>query len=468
MEHLSSLSNSNKNNDLSLIPPHNAGAEQAILGSLLLNNELFYELQTIITSTDFYIHSHQIIYEAILSLISSQRPADLLTVEDELNKIEELERVGGKSYLIEIISNTPAVTNVVHYAEIIRSKSVMRQLYSVGQKISQLAYTSGKKKARDILDEAEQLIFNIAEQTQRHQSSLIPIRETLGHLMQRLQTLFSSPNNGITGVATGFYDLDHKTSGLQSGDLIVIAGRPSMGKTAFAVNIAEFCALQGKSTVAIFSMEMPAEQVATRMISSKAEISLSKLRNGDFKESDHYRFSEAYDSLKEAKIFIDETGGLTALEIKAKVRRLKRQHPDLSLVVIDYIQLMSGSGKGDNRNAELSEISRALKALAKEVQIPIIALSQLSRNVETRADKRPVMSDLRDSGAIEQDADLIIFMYRDSYYTEDKEQTGSNFDQAEAIIRKHRNGALGTIDLIFKGEFTKFLNLNKIEYPDLG
>ncbi|QRN40677.1 MAG: replicative DNA helicase [Neisseriaceae bacterium] len=455
--------------NLNFMPPHNTEAEQAVIGSILLNNELWHEhnIYSVISSSDFYNIQHQIIFQTIASIINNDRKADLITLTEELTKLDHLEKIGGKTYLVEIISNAPSSFNVKDYAEIIRNKSIMRQLYEIGQKISALAYTPTSKTSKDLLDEAEQLVFNIAEQNQRTKSGLIPIREVLVAVQKQLESLYGSPNQGITGVETGFYDLDKKTSGLQAGDLIVIAGRPSMGKTSFAMNIAEHVATELKKTVAIFSMEMPAHQLATRMISSLAGIELSKLKTGQLQEQDWDKFTTGFPLLNSSSLFIDESGGLSALEIKAKIRRLKRAHPDLSLVVIDYIQLMSSSsGKSDNRTIELGEISRSLKTLAKEISVPIIVLSQLSRGVESRADKRPMMSDLRDSGAIEQDADLIIFMYRDSYYNRDDENpTLSNINsKTEAIIGKHRNGPVGTIYLIFQTEFTKFVNSSKLDY----
>ncbi|MBN3859637.1 replicative DNA helicase [Neisseriaceae bacterium PsAf] len=454
--------------ELIFTPPHNTEAEQAVIGSILLNNELWHEhnLYNTISSTDFYNIQHQIIFESIADIINSDRKADLITLTEELTKLDNLDKIGGKAYLVEIMSNSPSSFNVKDYAEIIRTKSIMRQLYDIGQKISQLAYTPANKTSKDILDEAEQLVFNIAEQSQRAKAGLMPIQNVLLTVNEGLESLYNSPNQGITGVETGFYDLDKKTSGLQAGDLIIIAGRPSMGKTSFAMNIAEYVAVELKKPVAIFSMEMPAHQLATRMISSLGGIELSKLKTGQFEEQDWDKFSHIFPRLNSAPLFIDESGGLSALEIKAKIRRLKRAQPDLSLVVIDYIQLMSGSGKSDNRTAELGEISRSLKTLAKEINAPIIVLSQLSRGVESRTNKRPMMSDLRDSGAIEQDADLIIFMYRDSYYNHETDgpAIATINSEAEAIIGKHRNGPIGTINLIFQNEFTKFVNATKNDY----
>lgn len=439
--------------------PRSIDAEQAVLGAILANNELWFEVQPILAEDDFYNISHQNIYQAIVALINRDIRADSITVAELLNDNKQLEKIkGGRSYLVEMMQNVPAISNVIGYAKIVRDKSVLRQLYTIGRKISEMAYQEGRD-ATEILDEAEKLIFGIAEERHRRGSTLFPVSQYLSLIEQRIARLHNMPNNGITGIETGFYDLDRITSGLQAGDLIIIAGRPSMGKTAFAINIAEHCSLSNQGSVAIFSMEMPAEQLVTRMISSTGEISINQIRSGQFDTNDHYKFQEALNKLLSSRIFIDETAGLNALDIRARVRRFKRLHPDLSLVVVDYIQLMSGLGKNtNNRVTELGEISRSLKALAKEINIPIIVLSQLSRNVETRQDKRPIMSDLRDSGAIEQDADIIIFMYRAGYYSREEGEKEPVNDPAEAIIRKHRNGALGSIKLFFRGEYSKFMN----------
>lgn len=439
--------------------PRSIDAEQAVLGAILADNELWFEIQSILVEDDFYNISHQSIYQAIVSLINRNTRADSITVAELLNNNKQLEKIkGGRSYLVEMMQNVPAISNVVGYANIIRDKSILRQLYTIGRKISEMAYQEGCG-AIDILDEAEKLIFGIAEEHHRRGSTLLPVGQYIPLIEKRIAKLHGKPNNGITGIETGFYDLDKITSGLQAGDLIIIAGRPSMGKTAFAVNIAEHCSLSNQGSVAIFSMEMPAEQLVTRMISSTGEISINQIRSGQFDGRDHYKFQEALNKLLPSRIFIDETAGLSALDIRAKVRRFKRLNPDLSLVIVDYIQLMSGFGKNsNNRVTELGEISRSLKALAKEINIPIIVLSQLSRSVETRQDKRPIMSDLRDSGAIEQDADIIIFMYRAGYYSREEGEKEPVNDPAEAIIRKHRNGALGSIKLFFRGEYSKFMN----------
>lgn len=441
--------------------PRSIDAEQAVLGAILANNELWFEVQSILVEDDFYNISHQNIYQAIVYLINCDILADSITVAELLNNNKQLEKIkGGRSYLVEMMQNVPATSNIIGYAKIVRNKSVLRQLYMIGQKISEMAYQEGGDTA-DILDEAEKLIFNIAEKRHRRGSTLLPVSQYLPLIEQRIARLHNMPNNGITGIETGFYDLDKVTSGLQAGDLIIIAGRPSMGKTAFAVNIAEHCSLSNQGSVAIFSMEMPAEQLVTRMISSTGEISINQIRSGRFEKDDHYKFQVALSKLLSSRIFIDETAGLNALDIRARVRRFKRLHPDLRLVIVDYIQLMSGSGLGkniNNRVTELGEISRSLKTLAKEINIPIIVLSQLSRSVENRPDKRPIMSDLRDSGAIEQDADIIIFMYRAGYYSREEGEKEPVNDPAEAIIRKHRNGALGSIKLFFRGEYSKFMN----------
>ncbi|MBR0129245.1 MAG: replicative DNA helicase, partial [Neisseriaceae bacterium] len=379
-----------------------------------------------------------------------------ITVQDDLRSNEKLDEIGGLPYLVSINQNTPSAANIRRYAEIVRERSLLRQLAEAGTEIANTAYQPQGKDAQNILDEAEQAIFRIAENSQRARQGFVDMPPLLLKLTERIHKLYEKDSNEITGLPTGFIDLDKKTAGLQAGDLIIVAGRPSMGKTAFAMNIAENAAIQSNIPIAVFSMEMSSEQLAMRMLSSVGRIDQHVLRTGRLQDEHWEKLGRATTQLADAPIFIDETPALTVLEIRTRCRRLARQHNgQLGLVVIDYLQLMSGSGRSDNRTMELGEISRSLKALAKELNVPVIALSQLSRAVEQRTDKRPMMSDLRESGAIEQDADLIIFMYRDEYYNKEKPE---NKGMAEAIIGKHRNGPTGKVDLVFIGQYAHFDN----------
>ena len=381
----------------------------------------------------------------------------MVTVQEQLAQNDKLEQVGGFSYLVTLVQNTPSAANIRRYAEIVRERSIIRQLAEVGTQIARNAYNPQGKTAEQLLDEAENQVFQIAESTAKSKQGFLEMPELLKQNIEKIDLLYQRDNaEDVTGVSTGFVDLDRITSGLQAGDLVIVAGRPSMGKTAFAVNIAEDVALSSKQPVAIFSMEMGAAQLVMRMISSVGRVDQSILKNGKLQDEHWDRLNEAVARLADAPIFIDETAGLTALEIRARSRRLARRfNGKLGLIVIDYLQLMAGSGRTDNRAAELGEISRSLKSLAKELQVPVIALSQLSRTVEHRTDKRPMMSDLRESGAIEQDADLIMFMFRDEYYTKESSQYKG---LAECIIGKHRNGPTGRVFLTFLGQFTKFEN----------
>lgn len=438
-------------------PPHSVEAEQSVLGGLLLENEAWDKVADIITEEDFYRDEHRKIYRHIAKLVEYSRPADAVTVAESLDLSEELQYVGGLAYLGNLTQIVPSSANIRRYAEIVRERAVLRALIAVGTDIAESAFSPAGKEAGDLLDEAESKVFQIAESTARNQQGFLALPPILKEVVERIDHLYRQENpSDITGVATGFIDLDKMTSGLQKGDLIVVAGRPSMGKTAFSVNIAENIAIDQKLPVAIFSMEMGAAQLAVRMIGSAGRIDMHKLKTGRFEDEDWGKLQVAVSKLAEAPIYIEETGALTALEIRSRARRLARQvGGQLGVIVIDYLQLMSGrSGKEQNRAVELGEISRSLKALAKELQVPIIALSQLSRSVEQRNDKRPIMSDLRESGAIEQDADVIVFMYRDEYYNPDTPHKG----MAEAIIAKHRNGPTGRVPLVFTGQYSRFDN----------
>ena len=436
-------------------PPHSLEAEQSVIGGLILENSAWDRIADVVSDDDFYRHEHRLSFRAIAILINESRPADVVTVQEAQN--DELEQVGGFSYLVTLVQNTPSAANIRRYAEIVRERSIIRQLAEVGTQIARNAYNPQGKTAEQLLDEAENQVFQIAESTAKSKQGFLEMPELLKQNIEKIDLLYQRDNaEDVTGVSTGFVDLDRITSGLQAGDLVIVAGRPSMGKTAFAVNIAEDVALSSKQPVAIFSMEMGAAQLVMRMISSVGRVDQSILKNGKLQDEHWDRLNEAVARLADAPIFIDETAGLTALEIRARSRRLARRfNGKLGLIVIDYLQLMAGSGRTDNRAAELGEISRSLKSLAKELQVPVIALSQLSRTVEHRTDKRPMMSDLRESGAIEQDADLIMFMFRDEYYTKESSQYKG---LAECIIGKHRNGPTGRVFLTFLGQFTKFEN----------
>ncbi len=438
------------------LPPHSVEAEQSVLGGLLLENSAWDRIADVLMADDFYRQEHRFIFRAIASLIELSRPADVITVQEELQRREEIDEVGGLPYLIDLVQNTPSAANIRRYAEIVRERSIMRQLAQVGTDIARAAYNPQGREAAQLLDEAENKVFQIAESTSRSQQGFLEMPDLLSEVVERIDALYSRENpDEVTGVSTGFTDLDNKTSGLQPGDLVIVAGRPSMGKTAFSMNIAEHVGVVENLPVAVFSMEMGGTQLVMRMLGSVGRLDQHVLRTGRL-EDDHWSsLNEAVMKLSNAPVFIDETPGLTALELRARARRLARRFDGkLGLIVIDYLQLMSGSGRGDNRSSELGEISRSLKALAKELQVPVIALSQLSRSVEQRTDKRPMMSDLRESGAIEQDADIIIFMYRDEYYNADSPYKG----YAEAIIGKHRNGPTGKVILTFLGQFAKFDN----------
>lgn len=438
-------------------PPHSVEAEQSLLGGLILENSAWDRIADIVGEHDFYRHEHRLIFRAVSSLISENRPADVVTVQEVLERNHDLEPAGGFNYLVTLVQSTPSAANIRRYGEIVRERSIVRQLAEVGTEIARKAYQPEGRTAEQLLDDAESRVFQIAESTAKAKQGFLDMAELLKQTVERIDILYDRDNpDEVTGISTGFADLDRLTSGLQAGDLVIVAGRPSMGKTAFALNIAEDVAITSKLPVAVFSMEMGGAQLVMRMLSSVGRLDQSHLKNGRLVDDDWGRLNEAIAILSDAPVFIDETPSLTALEVRARSRRLARRfNGKLGLIVIDYLQLMAGSGRSDNRAAELGEISRSLKALAKELQVPVIALSQLSRSVEQRTDKRPMMSDLRESGAIEQDADLIMFMFRDEYYNRENSQFKG---LAECIIGKHRNGPTGRVFLTFLGQFTKFEN----------
>ena len=440
------------------IPPHSIDAEQAVLGGLMLDAHAWERIADKLVEDDFYRKDHRLIYRAIGELSNKNMPCDAVTLADwfESNKLSEL--VGGSSYVIQLANGTPSAANIVAYAEIVREKSVLRQLIDAGTEIAGDGFQPEGRSTQEILEGAEQKVFRIAESGARGRKGFTPMRTAVKEAFQILHQRYESKGS-VTGLATGFADLDELTAGLQPSDLIILAARPSMGKTALAVNMAEHAAIKSKKAVAIFSMEMSASQLAFRLISSLGRINQQHLRTGDIQEEEWPRVTSAITLLSDAKIFIDDTPSLSPAELRARARRLKREH-DLGLIVIDYLQLMQVPGNKENRATEISEISRGLKALAKELDIPVVALSQLNRSLEQRTDKRPVMSDLRESGAIEQDADVILFIYRDEVYDKDSPKKGT----AEIIIGKQRNGPIGVVNLTFLGQYTKFENAASDSY----
>ena len=438
------------------VPPHSIEAESSVLGGLLLDNGAWDRVGDLLIDTDFYRHEHKLIYAAIGALINASKPADVITVSEQLQNQGKTAEMGGLAYLNSLAQYVPSASNIRRYAEIVRERSILRKLVSASDEIATNAFNPQGKAIDRILDEAEQKIFNIGEEGSRMKQGFQSMDTLVVELLDRVQEMADNPND-ITGVPTGFYDLDRMTSGLQPGDMVVIAARPSMGKTAFAINIAEHVALNEGLPVAVFSMEMGAAQLAVRVVGSIGRIDQGHLRTGKLNDEEWPRLTEAIEKLRTVSLHIDETPGLTPSELRANARRLSRQCGKLGLIVVDYLQLMSGSGGsgGDNRATELGEISRGLKMLAKELQCPVIALSQLNRSVEQRTDKRPMMSDLRESGAIEQDADIIMFIYRDDYYNKDSKDPGV----AEIIIGKQRNGPTGTVRLTFLKNLTRFESL---------
>lgn len=457
--------------DMLKLPPHSIEAEQSVLGGLLLENEALDKIADILKPTDFYQHDHKLIYQHIIKLLENNRPADIVTIAESLEAAAELTGVGGIAYLGALAQNTPTAANIRRYAEIVREYAVMRQLVEAGSSIADSAYNRNGRNAEELLDQAEAKIFQIAESNKNSAEGFQGMNTLLPQVAERIDMLFSRDNpSDVTGIPTGFTDLDSMTSGLHGGDLIIVAGRPSMGKTAFSINIAENIALGlgglgSGLPVAVFSMEMGATQLATRMIGSVGRLDQHRMRTGRLEDEDWERLTTALGKLNDAPIYIDEGSALTSFDVRARARRLHRQTGKLGLIVVDYLQLMSGSSakQSENRATEISEISRSLKGLAKELDVPVIALSQLNRSVETRPDKRPMMSDLRESGAIEQDADLILFIYRDEVYNPDSPDKGT----AEIIIGKQRNGPIGRVKLTFIGENTRFENYANAGYmPD--
>ena len=436
------------------IPPQSIEAEQAVLGGIMLDNNTWERVEDVVSDNDFYRHDHRLIFRAIAKLSERNQPFDVVTLSEQLDKEGVLEQVGGLTYLAELARNIPSVANIRAYAHIVRERATLRQLISASNDIADSAYQTKGRTGDEILDEAERVIFQIAEGRPK-KGGPEGINNILAKTVDRIDELFNSKNE-LTGISTGYTDLDKKTNGLQQSDLIIIAGRPSMGKTSFAMNLVENAALRTEKVVLVYSLEMPAESIAMRMLSSLGHIEQGKIRTGQLGDDDWPRLTSAINLLNECKLFIDDTAGISPSEMRSRTRRLAREHGEIGLIMVDYLQLMQlSSGSSDNRTNEISEISRSLKALAKEFNCPVIALSQLNRSLESRPNKRPVNADLRESGAIEQDADVIMFIYRDEVYHPETEYKGV----AEIIIGKQRNGPIGTVRLAFLGKYTRFENL---------
>ena len=444
------------------VPPNSIEAEQSLIGGLMLDHVAWEKVADVISADDFYRKDHRLIFSAIANLVETNNPCDVVTVSEYLDNRGELDQSGGLEYIATLANETPGAANARAYAKILRERSVLRALINAGNEISGSAFATDGRMASELVDAAERLVFEIAEKGSRGRAGFRPLKNILPHAVDRIDVLHHSEGE-ITGIPTGFTEFDKLTAGLQPGELVVIAGRPSMGKTALAINIAENAAIGSKVPTAIFSMEMPSQQLAFRMISSLGRVDQAHLRTGRFPDEDWSRINTAVQLMSDAPIFIDDSAGLSPTDIRARARRLHREH-GLGLIVIDYLQLMQVPGSRENRATEISEISRSLKALAKELELPIIALSQLNRSVEQRPDKRPIMSDLRESGAIEQDADLILFIYREEVYNQDTPRKGI----ADISIAKQRNGPIGDFPLTFVGRYTKFENWMPESYADEG
>lgn len=441
------------------VPPHSIEAEQSVLGGLMLNNEAWFDLVEIASAKDFYRTQHQIIFEAMMNLANADEPLDAVTIAERLRSQGLLEKVGDVTYLAELAESTPGASNVLAYGRIVRERSVMRQLIGAANRIADAAFAPEGRDSDQLVEMAEQSVFEIAE-NRSQDSGPEKVTTLLEEAVKKVDFLHSN-KGAITGVATGFSDLDDKTAGLQRSDLVIVAARPSMGKTAFAVNMVEHAVMSG-SKVLVFSMEMPSEQIVMRMLSSLGRIDQTRLRSGELQDDDWNRFTGAVSQLRDKQLFIDDTPALTPGDVRSRARRVSRELGGLDMIVVDYLQLMRTAEKSESRTNEISEISRSLKALAKEMRCPVVALSQLNRALESRPDKRPMNSDLRESGAIEQDADVILFIYRDEVYNEETEDKGI----AEIIIGKQRNGPIGKVRLSFIGNLTKFENLAQDMYRD--
>ncbi|GEA52870.1 replicative DNA helicase [Vibrio inusitatus NBRC 102082] len=436
-------------------PPHSLEAEQSVIGGLLLDNERWDTVAEKVMATDFYSRPHRLIFEAVITLLEDSQPLDLITLSEFLERREQLEDVGGFAYLADLVKNTPSAANINAYAEIVAERAVVRNLIGVANEIADAGYDPQGRSSSDLVDFAESKVFAIAEERSSEKDGPQNVDNILEKTLERIEELYKTPQDGVTGVDSGFNDLNKKTAGLQPSDLIIVAARPSMGKTTFAMNLCENAAMSSDKPVLIFSLEMPSEQIMMRMLASLSRVDQTKIRTGQLDDEDWARISSTMGILMQKKnMFIDDSSGLTPTELRSRARRIARDNGGLSLIMVDYLQLMRVPGMQDNRTLEISEISRSLKALAKELQVPVVALSQLNRSLEQRADKRPINSDLRESGAIEQDADLIMFIYRDEVYNPDSSMKGT----AEIILGKQRNGPIGSVRLTFQGQFSRFDN----------
>ena len=443
------------------IPPHSIEAEQSVIGSMLISPDSWDKVAEIVIESDFYNRSHQVIYQSILKLLANNQPVDVITTSEHLELHDKLDEAGGFAYLAELAKNTPSAANVVSYAKIIKERAIIRELIGVAHDIAEVGYNPEGRDSADVLDMAESKVFEIAEKRTGENEGPRNVESVLGKTIDRLEQLVKN-NKAVTGVSTGFVDLDKKTSGMQPSDLIIVAARPSMGKTTFAMNLAENAMMLEEKPVLVFSLEMPSEQLMMRMLASLSRVDQTKIRTAQLDDDDWARISNTMAMLKDKdNLFIDESSGLTPMDVRSRARKLARDKGGISMIMIDYLQLMRVPSLSDNRTLEIAEISRSLKALAKELEVPVIALSQLNRSLEQRADKRPVNSDLRESGSIEQDADLIMFIYRDEVYNENSDRKGVS----EIIIGKQRNGPIGTSLLAFQGQFSRFDNYDG---PDLG
>ncbi|MBU3023609.1 replicative DNA helicase [Aestuariibacter sp. A3R04] len=447
-------SSKDKNIEKLKVPPHSIEAEQAVLGSMLIDPDSWDKVGELVTDSDFYNHSHQVIFKAVLELLSKSQPIDLITVSEALEHRNELEDAGGFAYLAELAKNTPSSANVTSYAKIVSERAITRELIGVAHEIAEVGYNPEGRDSADILDMAESKVFEIAEKRTGENEGPRDVDSVLDKTIKRLEALIQSSKD-VTGVTTGFTDLDDKTSGLQPSDLIIVAARPSMGKTTFAMNLCENAMMAEEKPVLVFSLEMPSEQIMMRMLASLSRVDQTRIKTAKLDDQEWARVSNTMAMLKEKdNLFIDDSSGLTPMDVRSRARKLARERGGISMIMVDYLQLMRVPSLSENRTLEIAEISRSLKALAKELEVPVVALSQLNRSLEQRADKRPVNSDLRESGSIEQDADLIMFIYRDEVYHENSEYKGI----AEIIIGKQRNGPIGTSRLTFQGQFSRFDN----------
>ncbi|EGR2519908.1 replicative DNA helicase [Vibrio cholerae] len=437
------------------VPPHSLEAEQSVIGGLLLDNERWDTVSEHVMTQDFYSRPHRLIFDGVKSILEAGKPLDLITLSEYLEQREQLEDVGGFAYLADLAKNTPSAANINAYAEIVAERALVRNLIGVANEIADAGYDPQGRSAEDLLDLAESKVFAIAEARTSENEGPKNVDSILERTLERIELLYKTPQDGVTGVNTGFTDLNKKTAGLQGSDLIIVAARPSMGKTTFAMNLCENAAMEQDKPVLIFSLEMPAEQIMMRMLASLSRVDQTKIRTGQLDDEDWARISSTMGILMAKKnMYIDDSSGLTPTEVRSRARRIAREHGGLSLIMVDYLQLMRVPALTDNRTLEIAEISRSLKALAKELNVPVVALSQLNRSLEQRADKRPVNSDLRESGSIEQDADLIMFIYRDEVYHPDSPLKGT----AEIIIGKQRNGPIGSVRLTFQGHYSRFDN----------